>query len=841
MNRYLFTIVCLLLITCLGASAQGDVYEYHPNSGLQLGYGFTKEKFTRFRSPFDEKNWQKNNTDVARNSVFKTSIVFDEETMKEKMHFDATIEGRYLIYEGSAGFELNTAKMFNANNLTILVEGRSDFVETTLDGLTLNQEAQRLVDAGNTAEFINRFGTNYVYAEKRAAAVYVLITINDVSRETQQQIGFNIQGGMDLGLYSASIKSSLNQEMANASRSGRIEVQVITLGGPGIKQFGELLRSLNFSRESMSSIQQKIANQFDKINVEQAVPVVFKTAPLSQFGSGYKDGLWTAQKDRMLVEVASENKRLTRISNIINTLLDDDEENYKRYLLSDRKRADLVRLKPEIDQRMQDLAQLHETIKDAANLNMIRVPKRLSDQIKGIVPEFPYLKVAFDITSGTFDLRNILSNLVLYADINTKQVLRTLKNMRILIDKSVAFDYNQETMQQRINTNTAIARKYGVYFYKLEASSISSTVDQVNTGRTEEVMRKRWLERMKNKDFTTLSDDFNANCDIEIQDVFGHSYTYSLGLIQNGQTWVLKDTTLYRGQGYRGFFKRNKELTEFSRVAKEDVSITVNTCIRVTDKLKVRFTCFDGSKPIPASTLLSFLSKSVLMDYSFNANEIRNNQVLNFEVPLDLGADSLLILWQNGSEGWHAKGIHLLNRPRQLYDTEISCDNEPIIIGCSSVDATFSGNRITYSDGTIYEGAIADCKPNGSGKLTVDGEIYEGEFLEGIPHGRNRLTRTDKSGNRLDNWLDGQWEHGQFLEGKAHQVTKSWTIDIKIERNQGVRVISGYKIFSNGQKYQGSFAEDGDDSYVEDGIGTLSDRDGKILKVGQWINGEFKG
>jgi len=44
--------------------------------------------------------------------------------------------------------------------------------------------------------------------------------------------------------------------------------------------------------------------------------------------------------------------------------------------------------------------------------------------------------------------------------------------------------------------------------------------------------------------------------------------------------------------------------------------------------------------------------------------------------------------------------------------------------------------KITFKNGSIYEGEILNRMPDGKGKLTFpDGSVYEGEFLSGKRHG----------------------------------------------------------------------------------------------------------
>ena len=59
---------------------------------------------------------------------------------------------------------------------------------------------------------------------------------------------------------------------------------------------------------------------------------------------------------------------------------------------------------------------------------------------------------------------------------------------------------------------------------------------------------------------------------------------------------------------------------------------------------------------------------------------------------------------------------------------------------------------------TRYEGAFADGRPHGRGRLSyADGDAYEGEIADGQPHGRGVLT------------YDGGSRHeGTFEDGLLH-------------------------------------------------------------------------
>lgn len=75
------------------------------------------------------------------------------------------------------------------------------------------------------------------------------------------------------------------------------------------------------------------------------------------------------------------------------------------------------------------------------------------------------------------------------------------------------------------------------------------------------------------------------------------------------------------------------------------------------------------------------------------------------------------------------------------------------------------GSHIEYNRGEwVYDGAVAEDKPNGIGKLTGEDEIrYEGEFRDGYFHGYGVLTQPDLV-------KEGYWENGVFQDPEAPAV-----------------------------------------------------------------------
>jgi hypothetical protein len=66
--------------------------------------------------------------------------------------------------------------------------------------------------------------------------------------------------------------------------------------------------------------------------------------------------------------------------------------------------------------------------------------------------------------------------------------------------------------------------------------------------------------------------------------------------------------------------------------------------------------------------------------------------------------------------------------------------------------------KMTYEDGSVYEGCWFDGMRHGRGKCTfIDGSQYEGDFEEDAFHGDGQFT-----------WSDGGWYLGEWFDGEMH-------------------------------------------------------------------------
>ena len=77
----------------------------------------------------------------------------------------------------------------------------------------------------------------------------------------------------------------------------------------------------------------------------------------------------------------------------------------------------------------------------------------------------------------------------------------------------------------------------------------------------------------------------------------------------------------------------------------------------------------------------------------------------------------------------------------------ISLFFSPVLLGSVNAMEIFHGTgKMTYEDGSVYQGEWRDGKKRGKGTMTyADGDVYEGKWDEDVFHGTGKMTYADGS------------------------------------------------------------------------------------------------
>jgi len=144
------------------------------------------------------------------------------------------------------------------------------------------------------------------------------------------------------------------------------------------------------------------------------------------------------------------------------------------------------------------------------------------------------------------------------------------------------------------------------------------------------------------------------------------------------------------------------------------------------------------------------------------------------------------------------KFLDRLDRPPNIPQRPSSSSSSAASTGSSSLS---NKSKITYDDGSVYEGDLINGNPHGKGKITfADGNMYEGDWVNGKRHGKGKsaFTNGDKyegdyandqrNGKGKYTFKNGNIGEGDYVNGKLHGSEKTTFPDGRIQ----------YAIWDNG-------------------------------------------
>ena len=192
---------------------------------------------------------------------------------------------------------------------------------------------------------------------------------------------------------------------------------------------------------------------------------------------------------------------------------------------------------------------------------------------------------------------------------------------------------------------------------------------------------------------------------------------------------------------------------------------------------------------------------------------------------------------------------------RDFFETPAQTIVDTSSNGVSVGTATY---RRVEADGNVYEGMFLGNERVWKGKITyADGSFYEGEWNNGGPHGegvliwQNGTKFTGRfsglSGNGKIEYAGGNSYEGAWNENGPHGYGV-YKMDGRIERGQyadGLRVGKGRMEWNNGDWYEGEWNEQGANGYGVFRIGNRTDKgryeNGKRVGSGrmEWDDGDW--
>ena len=311
----------LALALATNASAQESYYGYHPQSTLSLGAGFSPNEINHPKLScvaFEARPLEVG----ALSTSFSVLLVRNEEQLRNALLIDSKIDASYLTYSGSASFNLNTENLFSHNKLTLVIRGTSEFGRLALHNARLTTAARQLIDAARHDDFAERCGTEVVSIERRGASIAAVITIEGLSRQTRTTMSGALEAAGSAGLFSGSLRAHVQNELSQAAREHRLDIQVVATGGPGLSGLADTVSHLSVDAQSIEVIQKTLGQYLGQFTTANSVPIGFHSISMSAFGyDPDNQDLWSDLRSRRLGRIAQTYRHKTQDLNRINEYL----------------------------------------------------------------------------------------------------------------------------------------------------------------------------------------------------------------------------------------------------------------------------------------------------------------------------------------------------------------------------------------------------------------------------------------------------------------------------------------------------------------------------------------
>jgi hypothetical protein len=381
LSKFLFVLLLPFCVTAPSLAGDPTYYEFHPQSIMSLGLGFSVADLTQAKNACVEYTRHPLETGSLSTDA-SIRMVSNTQDLRESLSMDASVDVSYLMFKGSSHFSFSQENLFSANDINLVLKFSNEYARIGMQGEHLTQRAQALLDKGDVATFKSECGTQLVLIEHRGATVAAIITLHDVDSTSRSTYAGSLSAGLNLGALSGDMKASIAGEMDRAARDRRISVQVVSTGGEGFGALSTLVGQDMSGKDVFGSLQKALGDYIKGFTNDNAAPIGFSVGPMLGLAEIEND-LWSLEKERRLGVLVDEY-RADAVSQIaIDSILSGKDPRADIY--SKAQLQELRTVAEPLDDYMSRLSQSHSACKGAkvSNLSICRLPGR-----KPIIPKF---------------------------------------------------------------------------------------------------------------------------------------------------------------------------------------------------------------------------------------------------------------------------------------------------------------------------------------------------------------------------------------------------------------------------------------------------------------------
>ena len=225
-------------------------------------------------------------------------------------------------------------------------------------------------------------------------------------------------------------------------------------------------------------------------------------------------------------------------------------------------------------------------------------------------------------------------------------------------------------------------------------------------------------------------------------------------------------------------------------------------------------------------------TKELIAEYQALENSYQEHPVVTFKQP----TEPRLLVLRDQAVDLDADDINKIEAEVEQEFVENTTNNDNQNAPEIQVKSELKGNNMvyTYSNGDQYQGEWFKSKPKsigkpqGAGKMTyADGSVYEGNWLKGKPHGRGKIVYADGS------TFDGSWNEGlKDGWGTMQHQSEQGKIGVYVGSFEaGIMQGQGTFTYANGDVYTGRWVR----NHPKEGAMTYANGD---RYLGKFIAGE---
>lgn len=298
-------------------------YGYHPASPMALGKGFSPSE------PMEEKKvcldfaTKSQNRESADTTKVSMHFVQNTEALKRSLGIDTRVDATVLKFTGSSSYSISSNYTLNEENLNIVVKGETEYAQLALDlGKTkLLPQFQKLIHEGKMQEFERECGSRLVTSERLGVSVSLVISIQNVSRQTMVNLGLTNSGSGGIGPLSGKAQSAINAMLNSGNESHHASMQLLIRGGDGVRTTEDLISALLERGKSLSQIASGIKKILASLDYQHSAPLGYFTTP---FGFGLDmnhENLITDEKEAALSQISAQYRVISGDKQYIDDLL----------------------------------------------------------------------------------------------------------------------------------------------------------------------------------------------------------------------------------------------------------------------------------------------------------------------------------------------------------------------------------------------------------------------------------------------------------------------------------------------------------------------------------------